>query len=62
MKFNKIIISMLIAVLIFFSFTNVSQALFEKEEEEKSDIEQAIDKDDGGMFEKIIAKMIRWNC
>ena len=49
-------------VLIFFTFTNVSNALFDSEEEKQSDIEETIDKDDGGMFEKIIAKMIRRNC
>lgn len=62
MKIKKVLISALIMVLIFFTFTNVSNALFDSEEEKQSDIEETIDKDDGGMFEKIIAKMIRRNC
>lgn len=32
------------------------------EESDKSEIEQTIEKDDGGLFEKIIAKMIRRSC
>lgn len=62
LKIKKVLISALIMVLIFFTFTNVSNALFDSEEEKQSDIEETIDKDDGGMFEKIIAKMIRRNC
>lgn len=62
MKIKKVLISTLIMVLIFFTFTNVSNALFDDEEDKKSDIEETIDKDDGGMFEKIIAKMIRRSC
>lgn len=50
-------------MLIFFNIAKPVQAniftddLFE--EDKKSDIEEVIDKDDGGLFEKIIAKMIR---
>ena len=45
----------------FFSFTNNVQANFftDDEEDKKSEIEETIDKDEGGLFEKIIAKMIR---
>lgn len=32
------------------------------DDEKKSEIEETIDEDDGGIFEKIIAKIIRWNC
>ena len=48
-------------ILIFFSFTNNVQANFftDDEEDKKSEIEETIDKDEGGLFEKIIAKMIR---
>jgi len=47
-------------MLIFFSFINPVQAsIFSDEDDEKSEIEETIDKDDGGLFEKIIAKMIR---
>lgn len=51
-------ISILLVILIFFSFTNIVQAnLFT--DDDKSEIEETIDKDEGGLFEKIIAKMIR---
>lgn len=45
----------------FFSFTNNVQANFftDDKEDNKSEIEEIIDKDEGGLFEKIIAKMIR---
>ena len=48
-------------ILIFFSFTNNVQANFftDDKEDNKSEIEETIDKDEGGLFEKIIAKMIR---
>ena len=49
-------------MLIFFSFSNaVHASIFSDEDENKSEIEETIDKDDGGLFEKIIAKMIRWS-
>ncbi len=62
MKIKKIIISVFIVTLIFFSFSNaVHASIFSDEDENKSEIEETIDKDDGGLFEKIIAKMIRWS-
>lgn len=52
---------MFVTILIFFSFINPVQAsLFSDDDDKKSSIEETIDKDDGGLFEKIIAKMIRW--
>ena len=61
MKTKRILISMFVTILIFFSFMNPVQAsLFSDDDDKKSSIEETIDKDDGGLFEKIIAKMIRW--
>lgn len=66
LKTKKVIISTILAVLIFFSFMNPVQAsLFSDDDKEPTTIEETIEKDDGGLFEKIIAKMIRWyssNC
>ena len=66
MKIKKILICISIGILIFFSFSNTVQAsIFSDDDDNKSEIEETIDKDDGGLFEKIIAKMIRWssrNC
>lgn len=66
LKTKKVIISTILAVLIFFSFINPVQAsLFSNDDKEPTTIEETIEKDDGGLFEKIIAKMIRWyssNC
>lgn len=66
LKTKKVIISTILAVLIFFSFINPVQAsLFSDDDKETTTIEETIEKDDGGLFEKIIAKMIRWyssNC
>ena len=61
MKIKKVMISIFLAILIFFSFTNNVQANFftDDKEDNKSEIEEIIDKDEGGLFEKIIAKMIR---
>ena len=60
MKKKKILISIILVILIFFSLTNqVHASLFSDDEDKKSDIEKTIEKDDGGLFEKIIAKMIR---
>lgn len=61
MKMKKVLISIFLAILIFFSFTNNVQANFftDDKEDNKSEIEEIIDKDEGGLFEKIIAKMIR---
>lgn len=62
MKTKRVLISMFVTILIFFSFMNPVQAsLFSDDDDKKSSIEETIDKDDGGLFEKIIAKMIRWN-
>lgn len=62
MKIKRVLISIILAILIFFSFINPVQAsLFSDDDDKKSSIEETIDKDDGGLFEKIIAKMIRWN-
>lgn len=48
---------MLLIILIFFSFTTPVKAnLFT--DDDKTDIEKTIEKDEGGLFEKIIAKMI----
>lgn len=61
MKTKRVLISMFVTILIFFSFINPVQAsLFSDDDDKKSSIEETIDKDDGGLFEKIIAKMIRW--
>lgn len=66
LKTKKVIISTILAVLIFFSFINPVQAsLFSDDDKEPTTIEETIEKDDGGLFEKIIAKIIRWyssNC
>lgn len=58
---KKVLISIFLVILIFFSFTNNVQANFftDDKEDNKSEIEETIDKDEGGLFEKIIAKMIR---
>ena len=59
-KIKRILLSIILVMLIFFSFINPVQAsIFSDEDDEKSEIEETIDKDDGGLFEKIIAKMIR---
>lgn len=59
-KIKRILVSIILVMLIFFSFINPVQAsIFLDENDEKSEIEETIDKDDGGLFEKIIAKMIR---
>ena len=61
MKIKNILVSIILAMLIFFSFANPVQAsLFSDDDDDKSKVEETIDKDDGGLFEKIIAKMIRW--
>ena len=61
MKTRKILGGIALAILIFFSFINPVQASLFSGDDEKSSIEETIDKDDGGLFEKIIAKMIRRN-
>lgn len=60
LKTKKIVISTILAVLIFFNFINPVQAsIFSDDNKEPTTIEETIEKDDGGLFEKIIAKMIR---
>ncbi|MCI9038500.1 MAG: hypothetical protein HFJ29_01235 [Clostridia bacterium] len=56
MKMKKILVSILLVILIFFSFLQVQV----KATNNEIDIEKVIDKDEGGLFEKIIAKIIRW--
>ena len=51
---KKILVSILLVILIFFSFVQV------KATSNEIDVEKVIDKDEGGLFEKIIAKIIRW--
>lgn len=62
-KINKKIIASILIILVFLSlFIPKSNANFftdDDDKEEKSEIEKTIDSDDGGIFEKIIAKMIR---
>ena len=63
MKIKKLCLSIVLIILIFFNLAKPVQAniftddLFE--DDNKSDVEEVIDEDDGGLFEKIIAKMIR---
>lgn len=52
------LISIILVILIFFSFENPVQASIFSDDNQ-TDIEKVIDKDEGGLFEKIIAKMIR---
>ena len=63
LKIRRFLVSMLLVILIFFSLgSTVNASIFDDDwlgDNKKSDIEQTIDKDDGGLFEKIIAKMIR---
>lgn len=60
MKTKNILVSIILVILIFFSFANPVQASIFSDDDDKSKVEETIDKDDGGLFEKIIAKMIRW--
>ena len=60
MKTKNILVSIILVMLIFFSFANPVQASIFSDDDDKSKVEETIDKDDGGLFEKIIAKMIRW--
>ena len=53
---KKILVSILLVILIFFSFAQVQV----KATSNEIDVEKVIDKDEGGLFEKIIAKIIRW--
>lgn len=58
LKTEKMLISIILVILIFFSFVNPVQASIFSDDNQ-TDIEKVIDKDEGGLFEKIIAKMIR---
>lgn len=61
MKLKKLLTSIVIIILVFLATTsNVYASFFDDDtdDEESSTIEQTIDADDGGLFEKIIAKMI----
>lgn len=63
-KINKRLIASILIILVFLSlFIPKSNANFFTDDDDKKDesqIEKTIDADDGGIFEKIIAKMIRW--
>ena len=50
----------MVLVFLCFSCNKVEASFFDSDDD--TDIEKIIDKDEGGLFEKIIAKMIRWNC
>lgn len=64
-KINKKLIASILIILVFLSlFIPKSNANFFTDDDDKKDesqIEKTIDADDGGIFEKIIAKMIRRN-
>lgn len=63
MKILKKIIASILIILVFLCvFLPKTNANFFDDEDEESEIKKTIDEDDGGIFEKIIAKMIRWNC
>ena len=59
MNIKKFCISIFLIILIFFSFTNKVNANLFTDDEDSETIEDIIDNDEGGLFEKIIAKMIR---
>lgn len=61
-RINKKLITSILMILVFLSlFMPKSNANFftDNNKKDKSEIEKTIDSDDGGIFEKIIAKMIR---
>lgn len=60
LNLKKFLTSIVIIILVFLATTsNVYASFFDDNtDEESSSIEQTIDADDGGLFEKIIAKMI----
>ncbi len=60
MKLKKFLTSIVVIILVFLATTtNVEASFFDDDtDEESSSIEQTIDADDGGLFEKIIAKML----
>ena len=59
MNIKKFCISIFLIILIFFSFTNKVNANFFTDDEDSETIEDIIDNDEGGLFDKSIAKMIR---
>ena len=58
MKTRKALVSVVLIILIFFSFAKPVSVNFFTDDDDSSDIEKTIDKDEGGLFEKIIAKII----
>lgn len=62
MKLKKVLTSIVVIMLVFLAITtNVEASFFSDDEEDNKEtttIEDTIDADDGGLFEKIIAKMI----
>lgn len=62
-KINKKLVVSILIILVFLSlFIPKSNANFfthGDDKKDKTEIEKTIDSDDGGIFEKIIAKMIR---
>ena len=60
LKLKKFLTSIVLIILVFLATaTNVEASFFDDDtDEESSSIEQTIDADDGGLFEKIIAKML----
>ncbi|MBS6252969.1 MAG: hypothetical protein KH434_07100 [Clostridium sp.] len=62
MNISKKIISSILIILVFFSLlipTTSQASIFDDDEDKaQSEIEETIDNDDGGLFEKIIAKLI----
>ena len=62
-KVKRLIASILIILVFLCLFTPKSKANFFTDDwdelEETSEIEETIDNDEGGIFEKVIAKMIR---
>lgn len=63
-KINKKLIAGILIILVFLSlFIPKSNANFftdDNDNKDKSEIAKTIDSDDGGIFEKIIANIIRW--
>lgn len=58
MNRKKLVVSICIVILIFLNFTSpVHASIFSNDDKDKT-IEDTIEKDDGGLFEKVIAKMI----
>lgn len=59
MNVKKVFVSIILVMLIFLNCTNSVQASLFSDDEDPTTIEETIEQDDGGLFEKIIAKMIR---